>query len=302
VSAVSLAVHPGALGDVLLAVPALRALRAAAGAPLVLAAQPRIGALLQALDVVERAVAFDSLGLDALFVDDPARHPRLPEVHRLVCWFGARDPVFIRRLTALVPGAVVAPSTPERDLVWQHLLGTIDAPAGEWCTPVAVPDRVRAEGAKALAAAGCLGPRPWLLVHPGAGSTAKCWPAEAFARTITTVATRARVNVTVHAGPADGEAAAALRRHVGAGVAWLMDPSLTTLAGALAHATVYLGNDSGVSHLAAALGVPALVLFDARHLAWRPWWPGARTRAVSMTGAVPDEIAGVVGELDQMLR
>jgi ADP-heptose:LPS heptosyltransferase len=81
-----------------------------------------------------------------------------------------------------------------------------------------------------------------------------------------------------------------------------MDPSLTTLAGALAHATVYLGNDSGVSHLAAALGVPALVLFDARHLAWRPWWPGARTRAVSMTGAVPDEIAGVVGELDQMLR
>lgn len=301
-SAVSLAVHPGALGDVLLAIPALRALRAAAGAPLALAAQSRIGALLQALDVVDRAVAFDSLGLDALFVDDATRRPRLPEVRRLVCWFGARDPVFIRRLTALVPDAVVAPSTPERDLVWLHLLATIGAPPGAWCTPVAVPDRVRAEGARALAAAGCEGPKPWLLVHPGAGSVAKCWPAEAFARTITTVATRARVNLAVHAGPADAEAAAALRRHLGAGVAWLVEPPLTTLAGALTHATVYLGNDSGVSHLAAALGVPSLVLFDARHLAWRPWWPGTRTRTVSMTDARPDDVAGVVAELEQMVR
>ena len=301
-SAVTLAVHPGALGDVLLAVPALRALRATAGGPLVLAAQPRIGALLQALDVVDRAVAFDTLGLDALFVDDAARLPRLPEVGRLVCWFGARDPVFPRRLTALVPGAVVAPSTPERGLVWEHLLQTVGAPTGHWCAPAAVSDRTRAEGARALAAAGCEGPRPWLVVHPGAGSAAKCWPAEAFARTITTVATRARVNVVVHTGPADGAPAAALRRHVGAGVAWLVDPSLPTLAGALAHATIYLGNDSGVSHLAAALGVPALVLFDARHLAWRPWWPGARTRTVTLTDAVPDEMEGVVAGLEQMLR
>lgn len=300
-SAASLAVHPGALGDVLLAVPALRALRAAGG-PLALAAQPRIGALLQALEVVERSVALDALGLDALFVDDPARAPRLPEVRRLVCWLGARDPVFIRRLTTLVPDAVVAPSTPERGLVWQHLLETVGAPPGEWCSPVAVPDRIRAEGAEALTAAGCEGPRPWLLVHPGAGSAAKCWPAEAFARTITTLATLARVNIAVHAGPADGEAAAALRRHLGAGVAWLMEPSLRVLAGALAHATVYLGNDSGVSHLAAALGVPSLVLFDERHLPWRPWWPGARTRTVRLADTVPDDVAGVVAELQQMLR
>jgi ADP-heptose:LPS heptosyltransferase len=299
---VTLAVHPGALGDVLLAVPALRALRATAGGPLVLAAQPRVGALLQALAVVDRAVAFDALGLDALFVDDPTRLPRLPDATRLVCWFGARDPVFTRRLTALVPGAVVAPSTAEPGLVWEHLVETIGRPRGEWCAPAAVADRVRAEGARALAAAGCEGPRPWLFVHPGAGSAAKCWPAEAFARVITTVAARARVNVVVHAGPADAEAAGALRRHLGAGVAWLADPSLTVLAGALAQATVYLGNDSGVSHLAAALGVPSLVLFDARHLAWRPWWAGARVRTVTLTETVSDDVAGVVDDVERMLR
>jgi ADP-heptose:LPS heptosyltransferase len=302
VSAVSLAVHPGALGDVLLAVPALRALRASCSTPLVLAAQPRIGALLQTLGVVDRAVAFDTLGLDALFVDDPARSPRLPPLDRLVCWFGARDPVFVRRLIALVPGAMVAPSIPEHGLVWEHLLGTLGAAPGEWRAPAAVPDRARAEGAKALAAAGCEGPRPWLLVHPGAGSAAKCWPAEAFARTITTVAARTRVNVVVHAGPADGQATTALRRRLGAGVAWLVEPPLPVLAGALAHATVYLGNDSGVSHLAAAIGVPSLALFDARHLTWQPWWRQARTRSVSLTETVPRDVDGVVAELQQMLR
>jgi heptosyltransferase III len=302
VSAVTLAVHPGALGDVLLAVPALRALRATAGTPVVLGAQPHIGALLATLGVVDRAIAFETLGLDALFVDDPTRRPRWPRLDRLVSWFGARDPVFTRRVTELVPGAIVAPSIGDRGPVWEHLLATIDNPKGEWCAPVAVPDALRAQGLTALVAAGCEGPRPWLVVQPGAGGAAKRWPAEAFARTVTTLATRARVNVVVHAGPADAEAAAALRRHIGAGVAWLVNPSLAALAGVLAEATIYLGNDSGVSHLAAALGVPSLVLFDVRHLAWRPWWPGARARTVTLTAAVAAEVDAVVAELEQMLR
>lgn len=300
--AVTLVVHPGALGDVLLAVPALRALRATAAEPVVLGAQPHIGALLATLGIVDRAVAFEALGLEALFVDDASRRPRWPRVDRLVSWFGARDPIFARRAAALVPGAVVAPSVGHEGLVWEHLLATIGSPAGEWRDPVAVPETLRAQGRAALVAAGCEGPRPWLVVQPGAGSAAKCWPAEAFARAITALATRARVNVVVHVGPADGEAAAALRSHLGAGVAWLENPSLPALAGALAEATIYLGNDSGVSHLAAALGVPALVLFDPRHLAWRPWGPGARARTVTLTGTVAEEVEAVVAELSGMLR
>ena len=300
--AVTLAVHPGALGDVLLAVPALRALRATAASPVVLGARPHIGALLALLGVVDRAVAFEALGLDALFVDDAARRPRWPPVDRLVCWFGARDPTFARRATTLVPGAVVAPSVGDQGPVWEHLLATIAGPRGEWRDPVVVPEALRAEGRAALVTAGCEGPRPWLVVQPGAGGAAKRWPAEAFARTITTLATRARVNVVVHVGPADADAAAALRRHLGAGVAWLVNPSLPALAGVLAEATIYLGNDSGVSHLAAALGVPALVLYDVRHLAWRPWWPGARARVVTLTATVAEEVRAVVAELDGMLR
>lgn len=300
--AAALAVHPGALGDVLLAVPALRALRAAAGAPLTLAAQPRLGALLAALEVVDDHVDFDALGLDALFAPGGDRRPRLPDVARLVCWFGARDPDFARRLAALVPGAVVAPSVGAGRPVWEHLLATVGAPPGDWRAPLPASAALRALGAEALAAARMELPHPWLLVHPGAGGPAKCWPAAAFARVITTAAARARMNVIVHQGPADAAAAAALRRHLGAGVVWLVEPSLPALAGALAHAQLYLGNDSGVSHLAATLGVPSVVLFDPRHLAWTPWWIGAHVRTVTLAAAVEAEVEAVIGELLGLLR
>lgn len=299
--AATLAVHPGALGDVLLAVPALRALRGDADGSLLLAAQPHIGALLEALEVVDGHVDFDALGLDALFVDDPARAPRLPPLGRLVCWFGARDPRFVRRLTALMPGAVVAPSVGPDAPVWAHLLATVGAGTREWREPLAAPPPVRAAGTKALADAGADAPPPWLFVHPGAGRAAKRWPAEAFARTIATLAARKRMNVIVHQGPADAGAAAALHRQLGAGVVWLVEPALPALAGALAHAGLYVGNDSGVSHLAAALGVPGLALFDARQLAWRPWWRGARWRTVTLTEVVPDEVDAVVADLVAML-
>jgi hypothetical protein len=274
-------------------VPALRAL--GAQGPVTLAAQPRIGALLHALGVVEHEVAFDHLGLDALFTEDGA--PRLPAVELVVSWFGARDPVFRRRLASLAPGAVMAPSVEAGRPVWEHLLATIGGPAGEWREPIQVPGALRALGEQARLVAGGHGPPPWLIVHPGAGSASKCWPADAFARVITTLAAHARMNVCVHVGPADAEAASALRRYVGDGVVWLREPSLPALAGVLASAALYVGNDSGVSHLAAALGVPSLVLFDGRHLDWRPWWRGAGVRTVTLTATLDADVEAVVGEL-----
>ena len=265
-----------------------------------LAAQPRIAALLQALGIVDDHIAFDRLGLEALFTEDGG--PRLPSAARVVSWFGARDPVFRRRLLALAHDAVIAPSVEPGRPVWDHLLATIGAPAGAWCEPIEAPAALRALGEQTRLAAGGHGPPPWLVVHPGAGSTAKCWPAEAFARVITTLAARARMNVCVHVGPADAAAASALRRRVGDGVVWLREPPLPALAGVLAGAALYLGNDSGVSHLASALGVPSLTLFDVRHLDWRPWWHGAGVRTVTLREIVASDVEAVIGDLQQRLR
>ena len=302
VGAVQLAVHPGALGDVLLAVPALRALRATSSAPLVLAAQPRIGALLEALGVVDGHVAFDALGLDALFVADADSRPRLPAVRA--------GGLVVRRAR---PGLRPASDRIRTGRGRRAIRGRRDVRVGASAAYGRRSGRrvVRADphqrdaaprrAPRMLAATGFDGPPPFLFVHPGAGSAAKCWPAEAFARTIATVAARSRMNAFVHQGPADAAAASALRRHIGRGVAWLVEPSLAALAGALARATVFLGNDSGVSHLAAALGIPSVILFDAGNLAWRPWAdPGAGADG-DLSQVVDSEVEAVVADVRRLL-
>lgn len=284
----ALAIHPGALGDVLLAVPALRAIRGSAPGPLALAAQPRIARLLAALGVVDEGLRFDTLGLEALFGGDGPPATRLTAAARVVCWFGARDPDFVRRLCAVAPGAVVAPSVGEARPVWEHLLGTTGAPPGDWCAPLRVPDALQQTGRAALGGAGWDGAARVLLVHPGAGGIAKRWPVEALAAAVEALAARHALTVVAHEGPADGQAVAALRARLRIGPLVLRDPELPALAGALGAATLFLGSDSGVSHLAAAVGAPAVVLFAEANLRWRPWNRAAR---VVVDAAVPGVVA-----------
>jgi ADP-heptose:LPS heptosyltransferase len=291
--------HPGALGDVLLAVPALRALRRGPpAAELVLAAQPRVGALLGSLGVVDGDVAFDTLGLETLFTDDeaPERLRRLVADAHVVSWFGAGDATFARRMRALAPTAVLASSVPPPDTpVWRHLVASAGPlRAGEVaCEPIALPPTLAAEGRRALSAAGWQGERRLVMLHPGAGGLAKRWPADRFATVAERLVRSHGVDVIVHAGPADGDAVAALRAALRPPARVLAEPPLTALAGALGHVALWIGNDSGVTHLAASLGVPTVALFIPPNLRWTPWARQARPLLVG--SAAPDaEIDAVV--------
>jgi heptosyltransferase III len=322
----TLVIHPGALGDLLLAVPALRALKASfPGDGLTLAAQPRIAGLLAAAGVIDRAVAFDALHLDALFVNDSeepsspagrrggreASWPgsgRAPDAAlacaaRIACWFGAGDPNFRRRLLAIAPGAVIAPSTPPAGgLVWKHLTHTIarwaSGPAALY--PVPMPLALVAAGRRLLQDAGWDGKSRLLVVHPGAGSASKRWPASAFARVIEDAASPEGFTAVVHEGPADAAAASDLLTYLGRPALRLSQPGLEPLAGTLALAAAYLGNDSGVSHLAAAVGTPATVLFTAAKLDWRPW-TSARVVVVDCATLEAADVQRVTDTLRTML-
>jgi ADP-heptose:LPS heptosyltransferase len=294
----ALAVHPGALGDVLLAIPALRALRERHGT-VMLAAQPRIGDLLHALGVIDEAYAIDRLGLDALFVDDAAR-ALLFEADRVVCWLGARDPGFTRRLTAQVSSVTVAPSAGD-GIVWEHLLRVAAPGAPAVVDPVVLSRALRDAGRDLLREAGWNGTGPLLIVHPGAGSDAKRWPVEGFASALSAAAADHALTLAVHRGPADTAPVTALVRRLGSPLV-LEEPPLPVLAGALSHAAAYVGNDSGVSHLAAAAGMPAVVLFVEANLRWRSWSAAALSLTVDATRVRPEDatavaeaIAGAVG-------
>ena len=281
----ALAVHPGALGDVLLAIPALRALRATTG-DVAIAAQRHIATLLAVLGETDAAHDFEALRLDALFTDDG--EPALPAAGRIVCWFGARDAGFTRRLRARAPGAVIAPSLDAR-VVWSHLLGTVGGPAGEWRGVARVAAPLVAAGRAALLDAGWDGRRPLLIVHPGAGGLDKRWPADGFAAALADIGDAALV---VHEGPADTAAVEALARRL-PGALRLRPPALPTLAGALHLAAAFVGNDSGVSHLAASVGTPAVILFAEANLAWRPWATEPEVLTVTLSRVMDSDVAAV---------
>jgi len=288
-----LIVHPGALGDVLQAVPALRRLRAGApDARLVFAGQPRLGAVLVALGAVDEARGFDGLGLEALFADAPvpgALADFLGRFARVVSWFGAREPDYRARLRALVRDLVIDRPVPDDDTpVWRHLIASL-ADAGDVDADTLAPLRVEA-GAAARGA---------LVVHAGSGGAWKRWPPERFAAVIEAAARATGVPVVLHQGPADREAVEALESRLTAPVERLVEPELPALAAALAGAGAYLGGDSGVSHLAAAVGAPSVIVFPPAHLPrWTPWSPTARPIAAS---GGPDEIRLVTRALADAL-
>jgi ADP-heptose:LPS heptosyltransferase len=226
----------------------------------------------------------------------------LVEAEHVVCWFGARDPAFVARVRALAPSAVVAPSVASTGLVWEHLLATVggDTIAADRAS-LSVPSSLLADGARALRASGWDGERPLLMLHPGAGGIAKRWPAEGFTRVLTRLGSTGKLAVVVHQGPADADAVADfVGRHHGP-VLRLVDPALPLLAGVVSHAKVWLGNDSGPSHLAAALGVPAIVLFTAPKLAWRSWSAAARPLVVATDTLQVADVDRVIADLTALL-
>lgn len=284
-----LIIHPGALGDVLQAVPALRGLRGVApAAPITFVGQPRLGVLLVELGAAQQARTFDGFGLEALFVDaptPPALTDAVGRVSHVVSWFGSRDETYRRRLRALAPRALIAPPVPDDDTpVWRHLLGTLAA----W--ELAIPARVEPLRAPPLPAgdAATVAGRPRLVVHPGSGGDWKRWPVERFAEVIRAVRHRHALDVLVHQGPADAEPAQRLLTLLEGDATVLFQPELPRLAAVLGSCRAYLGGDSGVSHLAAAVGAPSVVLFpSATSRRWTPWSPTA----------IPVELQGVDGDI-----
>jgi len=262
---------------------------------------------------VHRAVDFDALGLSALF--EPASDDRrrewpvrcaddLRRARRVIAWIGAGEPSFVERLGALVPGSVVAPSVGAGRPVWEHLADTVGAssarrePAIRAAVEVSAQlgDEARAE----LVRSGWNARDRLLIVHPGAGGHGKRWPAAGFAAVLGPVAALPGVAIALHRGPADSDAVAALPGALTARAIALQEPPLPLLAGMLSHATGYLGNDSGISHLAAALGVPSIVLFGAERLIWRPWAEHVEPVVVS-PGAESADAARVTAELTSLL-
>ncbi|HXQ65059.1 MAG TPA: glycosyltransferase family 9 protein [Alphaproteobacteria bacterium] len=159
-------------------------------------------------------------------------------------------------LAALAGGAADWPHAP-RPLAGHPLLG---------------PARAEVEEALRHAALTAPPEAGILALHPGSGSVAKCWPAERFARLATAAAVEWRTTPVFLIGPADREAWATIRYGLPPALAAhaLVERPLREVLALLSLARAYVGNDSGISHLA-ALACPTLALFGPSDpLVWHP--------------------------------
>lgn len=135
-------------------------------------------------------------------------------------------------------------------------------------------------------------------LHPGSGSERKNWPEPSWATLLDGLVARSSRQLLLVGGEAEAERCHRLAARVPAGrLNQAFQRPLPELASALAAAAMLIGHDSGISHLAAALGVEVLVLWgDTTEAIWRP--RGARVRLLrSPSGLANLDAAEVLQEL-----
>ena len=133
--------------------------------------------------------------------------------------------------------------------------------------------------------------RPLVAIHPGSGSTPKNWPLKFFLEVASGLVEQRQGRPFFILGPVEKERNPHMVKGIrGKGFILIEELPLPLLAGVLKACTGYLGNDSGVSHLAAVLGLPALVLFGPTDpLLWGPSGKQARFISASLSCAPCDQ-------------
>jgi predicted lipopolysaccharide heptosyltransferase III len=123
---------------------------------------------------------------------------------------------------------------------------------------------------KQLLAEAGLSDRRIALIHPAAAFTTKQWATENFARVAESLAERGFAPVAIAASD-EKPLLEKLRAEASARIV-IFDLSLPEVTALAARSQLFVGNDSGIAHIAAAVGTPAVVIFGSSNIAhWRPW-------------------------------
>jgi len=273
-----LIVFPGALGDLICFLPALRALARRHGqAAIELMARGELARFAAGRLGIARGHAIDRPEVSLLFseAEDAAARAAgfFAGFARVYSFFGAENAIFRRMLAEACTGLVTF--HPFRPISFGegggHVASAYLRSLGE--TETAAPLAVSVTlGAEDLAAASRalarhrLEPGNFTLLMPGSGSHKKNWPAEKFAELARLLAPERPAAILL--GPAEAELD---RFFLERRLRVLKDLELGEVAAVARMACGFVGNDSGVSHLAAATGTPGVVLFGPTDpIRWRP--------------------------------
>ena len=260
-----LIVRACAIGDFVLNLPALRALsQLHENSPFVLVGYPSTLEVAREFLPVEATHSIESQPWSRLF------HEPIPDLDfdSAVVWM--KDPSVADNLRLSgIPEVFRADPFPTHGHAASHLLRTLNLSAPP------LPDRWRPESGK-------------IIIHPGSGSPKKTWPyfeelthrlgKQAISLWERVPEERVRITDMRHAC----DPHPALRADLSQGERFLSGLTLREVVGHLRRCRAYIGNDSGITHLAAYLGCPTIALFGPTDP--RTWGPfGRRSRIIWKT-------------------
>jgi hypothetical protein len=286
-SAKTLVLFPGALGDFLCFYPTLEWLRRRTPASsLEIRLHLDLGDLLGTENQRLVVQSLDSPEVRSLFIANAQRNQSLwnffDRFDEIYSWTGFRDETFRENLMTLAPGkAHLFPFRPEtsgdrmRDYnrMRDYYLSCVDASRTEQRDlRLAIRPAARAWANDYLEERG-ISHLPLLALAPGSGAMEKNWPFEHFAAVCEWWHASAKGVSLLITGPVERE-----RWHgvelACSGSLSVGDLSLGQVAALFERCGALVGNDSGTTHLAAAVGIPTFAIFGPTDpLQWKPWGP-----------------------------
>ena len=270
-------IRPGALGDTLMLLPALVDL---SGKMLItyVGRQPGLGVI---KDYVNSATDLEGHGWHRLFLETPHSHGLpTPKTDLAIAFFGDKDGTIRRNLEVYLPDTPIHifPSFPKKgqDIhVAQYLANCLKA-AGLPVDPDRSVQTILSTGLPEKQVAP--EKKVNIVFHPGSGDPEKNHPPDFWLSLITAFKRKTetrRLNPVLLLGPAETGLYPFFRASLGSiRVEIRVSPEKTRLKTILGEAVLYVGHDSGITHLAAMLGTPTVALFkETRVVQWRPLGP-----------------------------
>ena len=118
-------------------------------------------------------------------------------------------------------------------------------------------------------------PDGYVLLHPAAAFRTKQWPTENFARIAEWLAEKGLLTVAV-AAESEKDVLKELESASKAPIVTFHDLSLPAITALASMARLFVGNDSGIAHIAGAVRTPSVVVFGSSNRThWRPWTDAA---------------------------
>jgi ADP-heptose:LPS heptosyltransferase len=271
----TLVYHTGALGDFITVLPALCLWKQKYPETAInLIGKPAYYSLVKNQSLIDDVTDIDSAAAAPLFTESTPLpfhlKSKLTNIDTALLFTNPESPVVLHCRQLGIPDIRVQPPFPERQI---HIIDYHFELVPECVSdrsnvnPLVIPDK-----AKLLFNMSAMNNSRYAVIHPGSGSKIKNWPVDRFNKLSQILKDKTGFKTVWIIGPAEEPLI------VNHSDVMLNDCSLEEIAPVLAGASLYIGNDSGISHLAAACGCPCVVLFGPSDPA--VWAPRGKTVSI----------------------